>query len=260
MATGLKLYPVLVRALGPMPYAAKFLGVAFVGTHLPLLALVAYALARHGVDLRDQLDVLAVALAGTLAATALTLRAIHGLLEPVHATRDALRDYLARGVLVPLPERFRDAGGTLMRDVGFALRQLDARLRELEGVAATDHLTGLMNRRAGEEALRVALAPAAEGGGAAGGVFHLLKIDVDDFKAVNDRFGHTVGDACLRRLAEVARSVLREGDWIAAGAADELVAGIAAERDDHATSAVRAGSRGRWPRSGGSRSREAAGR
>ena len=200
--------------MGPLPYAAKFVGVALVGTHLPFLALLVYGdPPPAGGAQGPPLDVMAIALIATITATVLTLVAIHGLLEPVHATKDALRSYLDRGVLVPLPERFRDTGGSLMRDAGFALRQLDARLRELEGVAATDHLTGLMNRRAGEEALRAGLARvAAPDGGGAGRALHLLKIDVDGFKEVNDRFGHTAGDACLRRLAEVARSVLREGD------------------------------------------------
>lgn len=97
-----------------------------------------------------------------------------------------------------------------------------------------------MNRRAGEVALRAGLASVGEVGDGNVPVvsFHLVKIDVDGFKAVNDRFGHTAGDACLRRLAEVARSVLREGDWIARWGGDEFVAGIAAARHDHAAVAV----------------------
>src|SRR4051794_34083894 len=108
---GLRLYPVLSRVLGPLPYTGKFLGVAFAGTHVPLLALLGYLLARQGFDVRAQFDVLGVVLLATLIAPALTLWLIHGLLEPVRATRAALRDYLERGAVAPLPGGFGDAGG-----------------------------------------------------------------------------------------------------------------------------------------------------
>jgi diguanylate cyclase (GGDEF)-like protein len=47
-------------------------------------------------------------------------------------------------------------------------------------------------------------------------------IDLDQFKAVNDRFGHATGDAVLRAFAEAARSVLRRGDVLARLGGDEF--------------------------------------
>lgn len=78
-----------------------------------------------------------------------------------------------------------------------ALRQANAALAEL---AETDVLTGLANRRRFVAGLAEAVAltqPLA-----------LMMIDVDHFKTINDRFGHLVGDACLKAIADVvARQV-----------------------------------------------------
>ncbi len=65
--------------------------------------------------------------------------------------------------------------------------------------AATDSLTGLWNRRRMDEML----VREAERERRFGHRFSLLIVDVDDFKLVNDRFGHLQGDAVLERLAEV---------------------------------------------------------
>ena len=98
MATRPRLNPVLARALGPLPFAARFVGVALVGTHLPFLALLVYGdPPPAGGAQGPPLDVMAIALIATITATVLTLVAIRGLLEPVHATKDALRSYLDRG-------------------------------------------------------------------------------------------------------------------------------------------------------------------
>jgi diguanylate cyclase (GGDEF)-like protein len=74
--------------------------------------------------------------------------------------------------------------------------------------ATTDELTGLANRRRFMEALAAEVERVERHGGA----FALLLLDLDDFKAINDRFGHHVGDAALRRFAELLTSELREVD------------------------------------------------
>lgn len=75
-----------------------------------------------------------------------------------------------------------------------AARAAQAELREL---AQRDPLTGLLNRRGFVEHAEKALARLAKRDGA----FALLLIDVDHFKAINDRFGHEAGDGVLQRLA-----------------------------------------------------------
>ncbi|SNS65386.1 diguanylate cyclase (GGDEF) domain-containing protein [Sphingomonas laterariae] len=83
--------------------------------------------------------------------------------------------------------------------------------RELDELARRDSLTGLLNRRGFIAAANDALAEAA----AEGSAFGLLLIDVDHFKSINDRFGHDVGDAVLKRIAERLRQW--EGDICTAG-------------------------------------------
>lgn len=80
-------------------------------------------------------------------------------------------------------------------DLDIALRQQ----RDLyEHLSRTDGLTGVYNRR--HFAARLdQLAQRAQQGGTG---FTLLILDIDHFKQVNDRFGHTVGDACLKALAD----------------------------------------------------------
>lgn len=81
-----------------------------------------------------------------------------------------------------------------------ALRQLNERLSEM---AMTDSLTELLNRRAFDTTLSTELSRAQ----GADLNLSLILIDVDRFKAYNDTYGHTAGDDCLRKVAEVIRSL-----------------------------------------------------
>lgn len=74
--------------------------------------------------------------------------------------------------------------------------------RMLDRLAHTDPLTGLANRRA----LDAAFAAQGDRGGA------LLVIDVDHFKAINDRWGHHAGDAVLAELGVALRQCVRRSD------------------------------------------------
>ncbi|KPF66538.1 hypothetical protein IP69_14575 [Bosea sp. AAP35] len=86
--------------------------------------------------------------------------------------------------------------------------------RELGFAARKDALTGIANRRAFDEALATAAA--------SGEAFALLLLDLDGFKAVNDRLGHAAGDDLLRQVAARLGTVSREGDFIARVGGDEF--------------------------------------
>jgi diguanylate cyclase (GGDEF)-like protein len=95
----------------------------------------------------------------------------------------------------------------------------NARLhRMVERQALVDGLTGLANRRQGDEALASEIARTERLGGPVG----LILADVDDFKAVNDRFGHPTGDLVLRDLAETLRENVREIDTAARWGGEEF--------------------------------------
>jgi len=78
----------------------------------------------------------------------------------------------------------------------------------LERLATTDHLTGLLNRRAFLEAAEKEIRRAHRFGQAVS----VLMIDVDLFKSINDRYGHPVGDEVLRRVGAELRQALRDED------------------------------------------------
>jgi diguanylate cyclase (GGDEF)-like protein len=130
------------------------------------------------------------------------------------AQRSQISHYLLFGI-----------GVLLVGAIGYVIAQLmrsssvNANLaRRLEVEATHDPLTGLPNRRLLIEWLDKALAQAERTGGNIGVFF----IDLDGFKQVNDRLGHTAGDLVLRQTAERFKKVLRNADILARFGGDEF--------------------------------------
>jgi diguanylate cyclase (GGDEF)-like protein len=163
-----------------------FVGTASIGTQFFLALAVLYA----GFHLYKAAVVL-------VTATALVGNAVVLLvLEPVGA---AVTDFLFSSL-------------TLLVMAALLVRSGQTRDRlvaELERQAAVDALTGLVTRRAFDEALEAALSRPAGGEGNA-----LVLIDVDDFKSINDRYGHPVGDDTLVHLAGIITACVRSGDAV----------------------------------------------
>lgn len=106
----------------------------------------------------------------------------------------------------------------LRRFCGRALanaRKYDAAVKK----AALDGLTGLPNRAAFMERLREEAARSARYSRR----FSVIFIDLDNFKLVNDRYGHLAGDEALRRVAAALRRRVRRSDFIARYGGDEFV-------------------------------------
>jgi diguanylate cyclase (GGDEF)-like protein len=112
----------------------------------------------------------------------------------------------------------------------------EARQREIANV---DPLTGIANRRAFDSALRRELAvrvdPRADKRLGDSQPFALLVFDLDDFKAINDDYGHPVGDAVLRQTAQRAGGVLRSTDLLARIGGDEFAVIAPGSHGDGAT-------------------------
>src|SRR5512135_613816 len=85
--------------------------------------------------------------------------------------------------------------------------------------ALTDPLTGIANRRCLEAALSRAIAGQRDFGDR----FGILLIDVDHFKAVNDKHGHATGDAALVSIARSLAGSLRSGDTLGRWGGDEFL-------------------------------------
>ncbi|MET0371828.1 MAG: diguanylate cyclase [Sphingobium sp.] len=124
--------------------------------------------------------------------------------------------YLLQGVLAVLLLTCLPVAATLsaQRDLTDALAE---RERILAREAATDGLTGFLNRAAFREQARAALASP--------GAFPicLVAIDLDHFKGVNDRWGHHTGDRALAHMARTVRAQLRGGDIIGRTGGDEFM-------------------------------------
>lgn len=90
---------------------------------------------------------------------------------------------------------------------------------DLLKASITDCLTGLFNRRFAEKELERAKALAER----YELPFSVLMIDIDDFKKINDRFGHDVGDLVLKTLATILKHNCRESDVIARWGGEEFL-------------------------------------
>jgi diguanylate cyclase (GGDEF)-like protein len=108
---------------------------------------------------------------------------------------------------------------TLYKDLLATKERLEAANRELESLASADGLTGVANRRAFDRGLEREWRRAVR----AQAPLSLLLIDVDFFKAYNDRYGHAAGDDCLRGIAStLAVGARRAGDLVARYGGEEF--------------------------------------
>ena len=102
----------------------------------------------------------------------------------------------------------------------FAMFLLAADLAEgMRELASCDPLTGILNRRGLEQVAEKAIATCRRGGRP----LAVVVADLDRFKTVNDRFGHAVGDAVLKRFAEHVGAMLRQGDLLGRMGGEEFV-------------------------------------
>jgi diguanylate cyclase (GGDEF)-like protein len=169
--------------------------VAFLGTHVPLLALLFYCVTANSFSLGTTIRILAIALLATLVGTAATLYALHNLLAPVTLTSLSLREYINKKKLPDLPTQFTDEAGTLMANTSNTLKQLDEVIHRM---ASYDDLTGLPNRILFRDRLQQALSQAQHDN-------QLLAVALfclDSLKEINNAFGHDAGDLLLRRVAQ----------------------------------------------------------
>jgi len=108
------------------------------------------------------------------------------------------------------------------------------KIAEIETLSRTDPLTGLLNRRAFLDELKKELSRARR---------HvepvsLLYFDVNNFKAINDSFGHSKGDEHLQLIAKVLNDVLRETDFAGRLGGDEFCVAYAGANMDQARMAT----------------------
>lgn len=133
------------------------------------------------------------------------------LVHAFHTTRTFSAVYSQEQMM----EQLRDANG---RAEG-AIKELAEANQKMELLASTDPLTGVSNRRRLMERLEQERSRAQR----SGRPLALLALDIDHFKAVNDRYGHQAGDAILKTFCDSVRSILRPADMLARSGGEEFV-------------------------------------
>ncbi|MFQ5692313.1 MAG: GGDEF domain-containing protein [Nitrospinota bacterium] len=138
-------------------------------------------------------------------------------LEDIRAIRESLSAEIS---VIKETVRQREEGRTVR--MSQLAKRVDVLQEELEVVAeesVRDQLTGLYNRRAFDQELKGLL----ERNRILPNPFLLVIFDLDDFKRINDRLGHPVGDKALQAVAKTARENLRTSDFLARYGGDEFV-------------------------------------
>ena len=195
--------------LFPRHYTIRMFLLCFLAVHIPSLAFLGFELTRGAWHWQT----FAVLLGATVVGSAFAIAALAGLLAPVAVATRGLRALRDGQQMQDIPAGGPDMAGELLESVAHALRSTSARLDELKGLALTDPLTGLLNRRGFVEQLEQL--PTGAG--------TLALLDGDRFKQVNDRLGHAEGDRVLRALADRLRDRLRKQDMAARWGGDEFV-------------------------------------
>jgi diguanylate cyclase (GGDEF)-like protein len=175
---------------------------------------------ESGASARDQrVQGLALALSfllSSLIAVLLALRLRRAIARPFAALRDSARR-LGSGDLAHRVELHSFAElNEVAESLNVMARRLEDSRRELSHQAFHDDLTGLANRTVLFDRVEEALGRAGDRAVA------VLFVDVDDFKAINDSLGHSVGDRVLTHLAARLRDALRPTDVVARLGGDEF--------------------------------------
>ncbi|WP_293005105.1 GGDEF domain-containing protein [Nitrosomonas sp.] len=144
--------------------------------------------------------------------------------DQIRKTRNA--DEIIRILDVVLSEtrglKFSDEVFAAQEQVKRAERKIEllkGELEQLRGLVQTDQMTGAFNRRGLDEIFKREAARADRNAQSLG----VVLIDLDNFKKINDNFGHQYGDSVLINLVTVAKETLRPSDIVARFGGEEFV-------------------------------------
>ena len=113
-----------------------------------------------------------------------------------------------------IPEAAKD-------DLNYQLQEMSNKSRELEYASKHDGLTGLLNKTSGLDEISVIVRKYPQR-------YHVMFVmDIDNFKHVNDTFGHDFGDEVLKKTAEIIRNQFRPSDVLVRYGGDEFIACMA---------------------------------
>ena len=149
----------------------------------------------------------------------LAFAVVASLVRPLHALSDCARRLRDGEEDVELPVvRSADEVGILARSFGEMVKSLKRANEVLEQLAITDGLTKIHNHRFFQDQLGREIKRADR----TGSPLALVLVDIDDFKALNDRHGHAAGDGVLERLAALLVGETRDQDLVARYGGEEF--------------------------------------
>lgn len=152
---------------------------------------------------------------------------------PAHDYCDS-RIVTAEDTMIPVRVRMTSVKDPMGETIGRVIAAQDLRLeREFERLSVTDPLTGVDNRLRLDATLKDEATRTRRNGRP----FSVALLDVDDFKRVNDEFGHLSGDRVLQTIAETAQRRLRESDRFGRWGGEEFLA-IFPDTDGESASVV----------------------
>ncbi|HXH47552.1 MAG TPA: GGDEF domain-containing protein [Bradyrhizobium sp.] len=139
--------------------------------------------------------------------------------RPLAAMMSAIERSKNDGRAYPADVMSSNEFGQLARAFNAMQHTTSAALDRLGHMATHDPLTGLPNRRSLTERLAVA----SRSGGSPDTLVAFCFIDLDDFKGINDTFGHEAGDKFLVQISQRLRNEVEAEDWVARLGGDEFV-------------------------------------
>jgi len=148
--------------------------------------------------------------------------------EHVHYTKDGKKKYVK---VSTSPIKDKNGDVVMVVHMSSDITEIKELHQELERLAETDSLTGTYNRMKYEDIIAKELARS----GRFGRPLSLIMFDIDHFKEVNDRYGHSIGDQVLKDVADIVREHKRQVDHLFRWGGEEFMI-VALEADlEHAT-------------------------
>lgn len=187
---------------------AKIFVVCFVSVHIPLITLITFL--ALGFE-PSAMSVFALVLGATLLGTGVCLYALWRFIRPLNHLAGALKKYPEDKGVFKLRAPGNDEIGVVTESAKSTLIQVEELTKQLKRQATTDFLTGLGNRRSLTEQVPALQAQSVR----AREPLSLILFDLDNFKKINDEYGHEVGDNVLMVVGEVVKDQIRPYDLAA---------------------------------------------
>lgn len=144
----MRIYTFLQKLGLKKSYVLKFLAIAFIGIHLPLIGLIVFLLLTPSNTL-DLYITLGVVLTATLLATGLTLYVLRELLSPIKLAGKALKEYRSTRKIIPVPNKYPDEAGELLKNISYTLHDIEGFAQERENLISLithdirNHISGM---------------------------------------------------------------------------------------------------------------------